>query len=143
MSTRFVTFFQFFSCYYSRSVILFKQLIERSVIMPFNTMLKTLRLKKGLTQGELAKLTGLTRSAIGMYESGNREPKYEVLELLADFFNVDMNTLLDKNENEQIPVLDDLDIRMLARKSLIKDPQKAKKLRQMVEIILADDEDDD
>jgi transcriptional regulator with XRE-family HTH domain len=111
--------------------------------MPFNTMLKTLRLKKGLTQGELAKLTGLTRSAIGMYESGNREPKYEVLELLADFFNVDMNTLLDKNENEQIPVLDDLDIRMLARKSLIKDPQKAKKLRQMVEIILADDEDDD
>lgn len=111
--------------------------------MPFNTMLKTLRLKKGLTQDELAKLTGLTRSAIGMYESGNREPKYEVLELLADFFNVDMNTLLDKNENEQIPVLDDLDIRMLARKSLIKDPQKAKKLRQMVEIILADDEDDD
>lgn len=65
--------------------------------MPFNTMLKTLRLKKGLTQGELAKLTGLTRSAIGMYESGNREPKYEVLELLADFFNVDMNTLLDQS----------------------------------------------
>ena len=111
--------------------------------MPFNTILKTLRLKKGLTQGELAKLTGLTRSAIGMYESGNREPKYEVLELLADFFNVDMNTLLDKKENDQIPVLDDSDIRMLARKSLIKDPQKAKKLRKMVEIILADDEDDD
>ena len=65
--------------------------------MPFNTMLKTLRLKKGLTQGELARLTGLTRSAIGMYEAGNREPKYEVLELLADFFNVDMNTLLDKS----------------------------------------------
>ena len=65
--------------------------------MPFNTMLKVLRLKKGLTQDELAKLTGLTRSAIGMYESGNREPKYEVLELLADFFNVDMNTLLDKS----------------------------------------------
>ena len=68
--------------------------------MPFNTMLKTLRLKKGLTQGELAKLTGLTRSAIGMYESGNREPKYEVLELLADFFNVDMNTLLDRPQND-------------------------------------------
>lgn len=65
--------------------------------MPFNTMLKTLRLKKGLTQEELAKLTGLTRSAIGMYESGNREPKYEVLEVLADFFNVDMNTLLDQS----------------------------------------------
>ena len=29
--------------------------------MPFNNMLKSLRLKKGLTQEELAKLTGLTR----------------------------------------------------------------------------------
>lgn len=112
--------------------------------MSFNNMLKSLRLKKGLTQEELAKLTGLTRSAVGMYESGNREPKYEVLELLADFFNVDMNTLLDKaSADENIPVFDDPDIRILARKSLVNDPQKAKKLRKMVKIILADDEDDD
>ena len=72
--------------------------------MPFNAMLKTLRLKKGLTQGELAKITGLTRSAIGMYEAGNREPKYEVLELLADFFNVDMNTLLCQSIVESKPI---------------------------------------
>ena len=112
--------------------------------MAFKDILKKLRERKGLSQEELAKATGLSKSAISMYENGRREPKsYEILEILADYFNVDMNTLLDKKENEQIPVLDDPDIRMLARKSLIKDPQKAKKLRQMVEIILADDEDDD
>ena len=65
--------------------------------MTFNEMLRKLRTDKGLTQEELAQKTGIGRSAIGMYESGNREPKFEVLETLADFFNVDMNTLLDKN----------------------------------------------
>ena len=55
-----------------------------------------------------------------------------------------MNTLLDKaSADENIPVFDDPDIRILARKSLVNDPQKAKKLRKMVKIILADDEDDD
>ena len=33
-----------------------------------------------------------------MYENGNREPKFETLEVIADFFNVDMNTLLDKKQ---------------------------------------------
>ncbi len=52
-------------------------------------------------------------------------------------------TLLDKASTDENNLdFDDKDIRMLVRKSLITDPQKAKKLRQMVEIILADDEDD-
>lgn len=112
--------------------------------MAFKDILRQLRENKGISQEELARATGLSKSAISMYENGRREPKnYEILEILADYFNVDMNTLLDKKENEQIPVLDDPDIRILARKSIINDPQKAKKLRRMVEIILADDEDDD
>lgn len=65
--------------------------------MPFSDKLRQLRIERGLTQEELANLTGLKRSAIGMYESGSREPKFEILELLADFFNVDMNILLGKD----------------------------------------------
>lgn len=64
--------------------------------MPFNDSLKSLREGKRLTQAELAKLTGLTISAISMYENGKREPKFEVLELLADFFNVNMDVLLGR-----------------------------------------------
>lgn len=37
---------------------------------------------------------GLSRSALAMYETGKRHPDFETLELFADFFNVDMNTLL-------------------------------------------------
>lgn len=68
--------------------------------MSFKEMLKKLRVEKKLTQEELAQATGLSRSAIGMYESGSREPNFETLEVFADFFNVDMNTLLDKEQEK-------------------------------------------
>ena len=59
--------------------------------MPFKDMLKSLREERGLSQDELARLTQLSKSTISMYENGNREPKFETLEVIADFFNVDMN----------------------------------------------------
>ena len=74
--------------------------------MSFNEMLKKLRTNKKLTQEELAQATGLSRSAIGMYEAGSREPSFETLEIFADFFNVDMNTLLDKNQGNPTYCLD-------------------------------------
>lgn len=111
--------------------------------MAFMHALKALREQKGLSQEELSKETGLSKSAISMYETGKREPqKLETLEILADYFNVDMNTLLDQKD-DFIPVLDDPDIRMIARKSLNNDPKKAQKLKQVIELILSDDEDDD
>lgn len=111
--------------------------------MSFSEILKKLRTEKGLTQEDLAKLTGLKRSAIGMYESGSREPKFEVLELLADFFNVDMNTLLDRpNTNDNLAVLDDPEVRMLARKAFDNNPEKAKLLKRLIYSALEDDEDD-
>ena len=39
-----------------------------------------------------------------MYENGEREPSFELLEIIADYFNVDMNYLLGKKESsENIP----------------------------------------
>lgn len=64
----------------------------------FSDMLVYLRKREGLSQKDLADKTGLTRSAIGMYETGKREPDFETLEVFADFFNVNMDTLLGKSE---------------------------------------------
>lgn len=58
-----------------------------------NDMLVYLRKRSGLSQQELADKLEMTRSAIGMYETGRREPDLETLEIFADFYNVDMNTL--------------------------------------------------
>lgn len=60
----------------------------------FRNVFKQLRLENSYTQGGLADALGISRSAISMYENGNREPDFETLELIADFFNVDMNYLL-------------------------------------------------
>lgn len=62
----------------------------------FSDMLVYLRKRDGYSQQELAQKVGVSRSAIGMYEAGEREPAFETLEALADTFNVNMDTLLGK-----------------------------------------------
>lgn len=62
----------------------------------FADMLVYFRKQAGLSQKELSEKTGLSRSAIGMYESGRREPDFETLETIADYFNINMDTLLGR-----------------------------------------------
>ena len=66
--------------------------------MKFSDILKSLRKEQRLTQVELAKKLGLTRSSLSMYELGDREPDFETLEAIADFFNVDMDYLLGRSD---------------------------------------------
>jgi len=74
--------------------------------MAFGDVLKALRLKRGFTQEDVAKGTQLSKSVISMYETGSRKPSFEVLEAIADFFNVDMNTLTDTNPMDaQQPII--------------------------------------
>ena len=62
----------------------------------FKTVLKSLRHSRNLTQEELAQKLNIGRSRISMYESGQREPDFETTELIADFFNVDVDYLLGR-----------------------------------------------
>lgn len=68
----------------------------------FPNIFKHIREKSGLTQQQLADKLGISRSAVGMYEKGEREPNFETLELIADTFNVDMNYLLGKKPSTEI-----------------------------------------
>ena len=70
----------------------------------FQNILKSLRSSHGLTQEELSKNLKISRSTIGMYESGARQPDFETLELIADYFNVDTDYLLGRtNKTTYIP----------------------------------------
>lgn len=70
----------------------------------FNQIFKQLRISSGLTQAELSTKIGISRSTIGMYETGAREPDFETLESIADFFNVDIDYLLGRTDkNTQLP----------------------------------------
>ena len=62
----------------------------------FDKILKLLRSEKNMSQQELADALGISKSAINMYERGERQPKFEILEQIADYFNVDMDYLLGR-----------------------------------------------
>jgi len=51
----------------------------------FAHRLKELRVSKDLTQKEFSELLKISQSAISMYESGQREPTLEVLDIFTDF----------------------------------------------------------
>lgn len=79
-------------------------------IFRFGRILKNLRKDHGDTQADLARYLGISRSAISMYESGERELDFETLEAIADYFNVNMDFLLGQTEGStQEPKKDSLD----------------------------------
>lgn len=63
----------------------------------FAATIKRLRLERGITQEQLASMLKVSRSTIGMYETGSREPDFETCEAIADIFNVDMDYLLGRS----------------------------------------------
>ena len=83
----------FFVIYFYDISYLGSEIMDQKKVGKFITKL---RKEKKLTQEELANKTGLSKSTISMYERGERFPSEQILELLADVFNVDMNVLLGK-----------------------------------------------
>lgn len=63
-------------------------------LVDFGNRLKTLRIKKKLTQQQLADLLGLTKSVISAYENGLRYPAYDVLIKISRIFKVSTDFLL-------------------------------------------------
>lgn len=60
--------------------------------------LRSLRIKKKITQGEAAKRMGIVRSTYSNYEAGNREPDHETLKKFADYFEVSTDYLLGNDD---------------------------------------------
>ncbi|WP_019123898.1 helix-turn-helix domain-containing protein [Brevibacillus massiliensis] len=58
-----------------------------------------LRHKKGKTQADMAKMLGITRQAYGYYEKGERDPDTSTLNVLADYFDVNIDYLLGRTDD--------------------------------------------
>ncbi len=58
-------------------------------------VIQRLRKERNLTQEQLAKFIGVSTPAVSKWESGNSYPDIELLPLLADFFNVSIDKLLN------------------------------------------------
>lgn len=62
--------------------------------MSMGDRLRQLRLERHLSQEEVARQVGITRSAYSHYEINNRHPVYETLIKLAAFFNVSLDYII-------------------------------------------------
>ena len=60
----------------------------------FSGMLRGLRKDSGITQAQLAKEIGVSKSSINMYERGEREPSYDILQKISKYFNISADMLL-------------------------------------------------
>ncbi|MFD1426002.1 transcriptional regulator with XRE-family HTH domain [Kroppenstedtia sanguinis] len=64
--------------------------------------LRTLRLEKKMRQEDLAREIGISKSAVGMYERGEREPSLNLLTEIADFFRVSADFLLGRSDRASL-----------------------------------------
>lgn len=69
----------------------------------FRIELKKLRENRGLSQYKLAEALGLSQSAVGLWESGKREPNFATLCAIADFFDVTTDHLLGRSFSASAP----------------------------------------
>lgn len=63
----------------------------------FGKQLKELRLAKGVSQRELGKVFNVCNQTISFWETGSREPDFDTLVEIARYFDVSIDSLLDKN----------------------------------------------
>lgn len=62
----------------------------------FGIILKKLRTEKNITQKDLAKYLGVSDRSVGYYETGQRTPPPDIIEKIADYFNVSVDYLLGR-----------------------------------------------
>lgn len=114
---------------------------EGGVNLVLHRKIVELRKKRGITQEELAKRIGTTRSALSQYEIGTRNPDYETLQRIANYFDVTTDDLLGrealpeptKGQTESV-------IKELVKKysiDLSKEGHK-EKLEQLIKIVFDD-----
>ena len=108
---------------------------------------KSLRLKHDLSQQKLADELNISKSSVSMYERGQREPDFETLKSIANFFNVDMNYLIGYSDNHKDR---NLDIRRIGYVRKNMDQKTRDKMMRILEASFEDyfgddfvDEDDD
>ncbi len=72
--------------------------------MQFNERLKELRLKKGISQAELAKVIFVSRSAVAKWENGLGLPSETSLNLLAEYFSIGKEEFFADKQTETLIV---------------------------------------
>lgn len=100
--------------------------------------LRELRKSKGISLKELGAIIGVAESTMSLYENGKRQPDYETLLKLAEYYGVTVDYLLRGSEEEQLPE----ELVILNRKARNWSPEKRKQLLEMARVMFKEDFND-
>jgi len=81
--------------------------------MSFGNRLKNLRLEMDWTQEKLAKKLNVSRATVGRYETNERFPDKNILNSIADIFNVSIDYLLERTDNKNLTCNKDSDTKYI------------------------------
>lgn len=113
--------------------------------------IKYLRERNNISQIEFAKKIGVSNTVLSRYESGDRKPDYDTLQLIADFFDVSTDYLLgrtdtaslthqEKDEQEFQAFINDPELGVWYKELPKSDEEELRKLRTIWEMIKAEND---
>lgn len=93
--------------------------------------IKDIRLRRNLTQAEVANALGVSSVVYSRYETGTREPPIEALIQMADIFGVTVDYLLGRKDIED-STLSDFELRLLIASRKADERAKQDALRMLL-----------
>lgn len=70
--------------------------------MNYLSRLRDIRLQKNMTQKDMANLLNIGVRSYQKYELGEREPSYDKLNFIADYFGVSIDYIFQRTDNPEI-----------------------------------------
>lgn len=83
--------------------------------MKFADRLKAMRADKGITQVQLAAELGVSKGTVAMWETGKREPSFDTVCTLSDFFDRRIDYILGQTEDKSSPKMTKEDLELLGK----------------------------
>ncbi|QWG33335.1 helix-turn-helix domain-containing protein [Bacillus mycoides] len=106
----------------------------------FGNILRDLRKEKKITQKELAQTLKLSESTIGMYERNERQPDYDTLNQIANYFEVTTDYLLGRavsyKKDTSEDIFNDPKLGLWFKDIKLASPEKQEELKKFWEFIL-------
>lgn len=108
--------------------------------------LRKIMADKKISAKWLADEVGVSQTHLSYVINNKRNLSFELAEKITNVLNIPLSELVQNNELDDtqskenaIPVLDDPQVRALARRSLEKNPQKEKMLKKLIQSMLEED----
>ncbi len=103
----------------------------------FAENIRILRTEREKSQQDMADYLQITRQAYSYYETGKRQPDYETLLKLGEYFNISVDDLLNEDMSDR-----DENLVILNRNAKKLSPEKRKQLLEMAKLMFKEDFDD-